>query len=222
MIPCCNLILLSEMKQVITQWPEGYFALPKPYDGCPPGAEEGFGEVYQDNEDYYNMNTNSQNNYLYLIQHNIGLSYTKLYYCNFRSSGGPWPNGSYCIVKQDAPCPGGFQEGSLFWDDENNYNFNYIHGDAPDGVFNSDTLIKYCCRSDGDIATPIPLPNTAPFVLLRQSADGCQQVQGMNVANAWVFTDDENDCNVNCKSGSTPYVEGVRDFRVYYCYYTQQ
>ena len=69
MIPCSNLILLSEMKQVITQWPEGYFALPKPYDGCPPGAEEGFGEVYQDNEDYHNMNTNSQNNYLYLRQY---------------------------------------------------------------------------------------------------------------------------------------------------------
>ena len=148
--------------------------------------------------------------------------YTEISYCNFNSNGGPWPSGSYCIVKLSAPCPGGFEEGYLFWDDENDNNDNYVRGDVPDGTFDTNTLIKYCCRSDGNITTPISLPNTEPFVLLQQSDDGCQQVQGMSVSSEWVFTDDENDCNLNRKSGSTPYVEGARDFRVYYCYYTPE
>ena len=214
--------MLSEIEQTITQWPEGYFALPETRDSnndavCPPGAEEQYAGIYQDNEDDNNMNAVSAGHRLFVFQ---DYDYTYHAYCNFRSNGGPWPNGSYCIVKQDAPCPDGFEEGSIFWDDENDDNENYAFGDLPDGTFDSNTLIKYCCRSDGDIATPIPLPNTVPFALVRQSADGCQQVQGMNVANAWVFTDDENDCNLNRKSGSAPYVEGVRDFRIYYCYYT--
>ena len=216
------LVLLSEMEQTLTQWPEGHFSLPESWDRCPPGAEELDSYIYQDNEDDNNMNAESPGNRLLLFQDR---DYTDLSYCNFPSNanGGSWPNGSYCLVKRSAqPCPDGFEEGSLFWDDENDDNDNYIYGIVPDGTFDSNTLIKYCCRSDGDIATPIPLPNTAPFVMLRQSAGGCQQVQGMNVADAWVFTDDENDCNLNRKSGSTPYVEGVRDFRVYYCYYTRQ
>ena len=210
------------MEQAFPKWPDGPFALPEPWEGCPVGGRyESF--VYQDNDD---TNDNVENavspGYHILLYQDY--DYTEFSFCNFNSvsGSGPWPNGSYCIVKLGTSCPSGFKEGYLFWDDENDNNDNRAGGNIPAGTFDSNTLIKYCCRSDGDIATPISLPNVEPYLLLRQSADGCQQVQGMSVSSEWVFTDDENDCNLNQKSGSIPYVQGIRDFRVYYCYYTPQ
>ena len=52
----------------------------------------------------------------------------------------------------------GFREGEIFWDDEDDGNLNSVTGVLPDGVYNQDTKIKFCCRNDGDYRTAISLP----------------------------------------------------------------
>lgn len=42
----------------------------------------------------------------------------------------------------------GFSSGSVFWDDEDTFNDNSHGGYLPDGTFDSDTKIDYCCRYD--------------------------------------------------------------------------
>ena len=202
-------------------WPNGAFSLPKPKTGCPQqGSAEGY--VYQDTEydtqdpDHYNV---SNPIHLMLKPDSDGV---ETHYCTILSSNSnkQWPNGSYCIAKYGASCPLGFTEGIVFWDDENFESFTESSGVVPRGKYDCDTRIHYCCRSDGSIDTPIVLPTAKPFILLRQSADGCQQVQGMNVTVEWVYLDSEDDNNQNYIQGSAPYIEGTTDYTIYYCYYS--
>ena len=44
-------------------------------------------------------------------------------------------------------CVPGFSQGSLYWDDEDINNSNEKGGVLPDGVYNTNTKIYYCCRS---------------------------------------------------------------------------
>ena len=144
------------------------------------------------------------------------------YYCSFTypSNNTQWPHGSYCIGRYGPSCPDGFTEGVVFWDDENYYSYSITGRVVPSGKYDCDTRIYYCCRSDGSIDTPIVLPTAKPFYLLRQSVDGCQQVQGMNVTMEWVYTDNEDDNNMNYRRGSVPYIEGTTDYTIFYCYYS--
>jgi len=40
----------------------------------------------------------------------------------------------------------GFNEGFLFWDDEDSGNANERGGTLPDGDYTSNTKVYYCCR----------------------------------------------------------------------------
>jgi len=40
----------------------------------------------------------------------------------------------------------GFAEGYVKWDDEDSLNKNDWQGVLPDGVYDEDTLQRYCCR----------------------------------------------------------------------------
>jgi hypothetical protein len=82
-----------------------------------------------------------------------------------------------------------------------------------------DILLNF--RNDGSYTTKIRLPTTNPFYLLRYT-DPCQLVEGMNVREESVFSDDENDSgSINSVSGSHPYgpVNGQTNYRLFYCYY---
>lgn len=177
------------------------------------------GGVFQDNENTANGNAVSPGLHL---SGQFGND-TRVDYCSFTvsSANRDWPQGSYCMPRYSSACPSGFSTGFIFWDDEDEANSNSISGPGvvPSGKFGCSTLVDYCCRSDGAIATPIVLPTATPFYLLQQSVDGCQQVAGANVTREWVFTDDENDNNENRRSGSVPFVEGTFNYRLYYCYY---
>ncbi|XP_078571562.1 uncharacterized protein LOC144859147 [Branchiostoma floridae x Branchiostoma japonicum] len=131
---------------------------------------------------------------------------------------GDWPSGNYCIFKK-GNCPGGFQSGWLFWDDEDDDNKNSVGGELPDGNYDRDTMIRYCCRSDGNVDTPIVLPNRKPFYLFRFKG-GCQQVKHMSVREEWFRWDDEDDDNKDDRRGAYPYDDGgSKNHRLYYCYY---
>ncbi|CAB4014791.1 Hypothetical predicted protein, partial [Paramuricea clavata] len=56
--------------------------------------------------------------------------------------------GQYCIFRRGGTCPKGFDEGFIFWDDEDTNNANRKRGSLPDGVYNSETKIEFCCRND--------------------------------------------------------------------------
>ncbi|XP_066283103.1 uncharacterized protein [Branchiostoma lanceolatum] len=141
-----------------------------------------------------------------------------------RSEGsGNWPRGSYCIFMRHG-CPIGFGIGEVFWDDKDSIdifhkNKNHWKGELPDGIYDHNTLIRYCCRNDGNANTRILLPNRSPFYLFRYM-QGCQQVAGMNVKEEYFHWDDEDDNNGNRRRGWHPYDDGdSNNHKLHYCYY---
>merc|ERR1719226_130215 len=115
---------------------------------------------YQDTEDYYNGNQWNS------TEHFKGFFKRDGFQQNFcvkpkatsNKVDYEWPAGDYCIIKKKA-CPTGFSEGMLRWDDENNENQNgktKAAKNAPDGTFDDNTEMYFCCRSDG--SAPVRLP----------------------------------------------------------------
>ena len=123
--------------------------------------------------------------------------------------------GRYCIFKK-GDCPKGFKEGHVFWDDENDKNINKKGGTLPDGVYDKDTLVYYCCRTDGDKYTSISLPLISPFYLKPFNTSECQQVQGAIATKEFIRFDSGNKDRQN---GSYPYGAGIANHRLFYCYY---
>lgn len=69
----------------------------------------------------------------------------------------------------------GFENGHIQYDDHSPPN---TRGDHPDGEFTTDTLIEFCCRSDGNKDIPIELPTGQKFILWKKNKNGCQKVKG--------------------------------------------
>lgn len=134
--------------------------------------------------------------------------------------------GKYCILKK-GDCPEKFQEGFIRWDDAaswygRNDGKQTINGVLPDGMYDHNTEIRYCCRMDGSASSSIQLPASAPFYLLKYG-DVCQEVEDMIVAEEWVYWSDEKSTNLNTQGGAHPKVIRSRILPVYtklfYCYY---
>jgi len=87
-----------------------------------------------------------------------------------------WPDGKYCIYKKGSSCPTGLDEGFVIWDDENKDNKNSREGVLPEGLFNEDTKIFFCCSTTGSASQEIALPNKAPFLLFAYDSILCQKV----------------------------------------------
>ena len=116
--------------------------------------------------------------------------------------------------------PSGFSNGAIRWDDEDSSNANRKSGSLPDGTYDGDTYMKYCCRSDGSTYTAIDLPTHKPFYLFRYSATRCQQVKNMRVTEEWFYWDDEDSSNNDRKEGAHPKDTGdADDHKIHYCYY---
>lgn len=115
----------------------------------------------------------------------------------------------------------GFEEGSIKWDDEDTKNDNKASGVLPDGDYGKDTVVDFCCRSDGSADKPIELPMREPFFLLKHSSS-CQLVMGMLVTEEWVFWDCEDKENKNLVSGKLPESFVAKDVKLYYCYYIEK
>jgi len=50
-----------------------------------------------------------------------------------------------------------------------------LTGSLPDGVYNRNTRIYFCCRADGPASLAILLPTAVPFYLLKYG-EHCQKV----------------------------------------------
>ncbi|KAJ7390107.1 hypothetical protein OS493_027140 [Desmophyllum pertusum] len=117
----------------------------------------------------------------------------------------------------------GFTETSIYWDNENSNNHNSNSGQLPDGVYGADTLIYFCCRTDGDATDAIILPSVSPFVLFKSNSNLCQQVRGMEATNEFFFYDNEDDLPRNSRvpvGGPRARLLGwSNNIQLDYCYY---
>ncbi|KAM7438653.1 hypothetical protein ABFA07_011865 [Porites harrisoni] len=203
-------------------WPQGTYGLPMTYRGCPVGA--GFrwhhGYRYQEGE----LGNSWSGGYHLGGKKSIWTN--EQTFCMKTQQRGTeydleWGPGQYCIFKK-GDCQEGFDEGFIRWDDENTDNNNNYRGTLPDGKYGKNTLIKYCCRTDGFATNPIILPTDQPFVLFKSNSHQCQQVQGMHAHSEWFKWDTEDwSFSGNEKGGSIPYGEVGRNIKLDYCYYTR-
>ena len=114
----------------------------------------------------------------------------------------------------------GFTEGHIRWDDEDDDNNNSKGGTLPDGTYDEDTIIYYCCRDDGFPSNEIILPTDTPFVMYRYGSHLCQAVRGMDVKLESAFWDTEDDDRNNYSIGKIPSSEIGTNLQLYYCYYS--
>ncbi|CAH1232650.1 Hypp485 [Branchiostoma lanceolatum] len=203
------------------EWPRGSYGLPRTNTGCPVAANARWrdGLRHHDTED--DDNSNQWSSGIHFDGGYGGNMDQKFCMKTEASMGeGNWPAGNYCIFKK-GNCPAGecFQWGKLKWDDEDDDNQNHASGVLPDGIYNRNTEIQYCCRGDGSATTPIVLPSRRPFYLFRFRT-GCQRVADMSVRDEWFRWDDEDDDNANGYYGAYPYGNGGRNHRIHYCYYS--
>ena len=92
-------------------------------------------------------------------------------------------------------------------------------GTLPDGIYNKDTNISYCCRTDGDKLEPVTLPVSNPFYLLAFNTSECQQVNGAIATKEFIRYDTEDDVhNRDQVNGAYPCVKG-KNLTITYCYY---
>ena len=200
--------------RIQAQWPGGTYALPQPSWGCPGGWSRGW--RYQDTEKGHNYKSGEIESKMRV---HVG-RHIKFYYCVKTSNTDndvPWPKGSYCIAKKGS-CPTGFRAGSIYWDDENSHNENKRWGTLPDGRYDRNTLVEYCCRSDGNPQSPIALPTHKPFILYRYGGR-CQKVEGMYYSKLYIRWDDENHRNRDKCGGHHPDATCKRNQTLNFCYY---
>ena len=190
--------------------------------GCPSGGGKypwHRGSRYQDTEDTRNRNDESRP----LTLAGTFTSNIRTYFCTKTSTaydyGVNWPKGSYCIARKGGSCPTGFSNGWISWDDEDSRNSNKVSGILPDGTYNRNTRIDFCCRRDGFPTNKIILPRDRPFYLYRYGSDGCQRVTGMRYRQDWVKWDCEDWRTKNKRRGLIPYVNDWKNIRLFYCYY---
>ena len=110
--------------------------------------------------------------------------------------------------------------GSIFWDYEDTDNRNSVNGTVPSGVYDQDTLIRFCCKTGGDVSAPIALPSHSPFYLFPYTTQ-CQQVQGMDTVAEWVVwrVDRFKYAYLNGNHPDVSYDSTKLDLG--YCYYTK-
>ena len=96
---------------------------------------------------------------------------------------------------------------------------NKYGGQIPDGSYDGNTVIYYCCRKDGYETNPIILPTDSPFVLLKSNTHLCQDVRGMKVRSEWFQWDSEDFLPSNGVGGFPPSSKVDKNVKLYYCYY---
>ena len=92
-------------------------------------------------------------------------------------------------------------------------------GTLPDGEYNEDTKIFFCCRTDGDKKKPMALPLGTPFYLMAFNSSECQQVEGALATQEYIQFDDEDESNKDSSNGAHAYEKGKVNLTISYCYY---
>ena len=207
-------------------WPKGKYGLVKPKYGCPSGSNSVFrtGKRKHDTED---NDANNKWSHTYSLAGYKAKNNMRWEFCIKVSNGKDninydWPKGKYCILRFGNHCPTSFETGEVYWDDEDSRNSNKHSGKMPDGVYDRNTRMFFCCRNDGETSKPIILPTNRPFILMpTQKGRACQSVFRMRVSRQWFRWDDEDDNNKSLIRGeSHPFDEGgPHNHKLYFCVY---
>jgi len=202
-------------------WPEGTYGLMEAATGCP-GSYASWHVGYRK----YDTENNGPHNYFsgdiqQYLSGTFALNDLETNFCMKTQvdNGTAWPSGTYCLLKYNL-CPPGFKSGYIYWDDADSNNHDAAGGTLPDGTYDKNTKIFYCCRKDGSTKTAIHLPRDRQFVLMRYSTT-CQAVYGMNLHEVYVRWDDVDDANEDSSCGAHPYDDGgLNDHRLHFCHYS--
>ncbi|CAC5376173.1 unnamed protein product [Mytilus coruscus] len=209
----------STTAEAVVVWPAGTYSLMKPAVGCP-----GNDVTWLEGSRYYDTEDDQRNNG-YVVSTSMSVvqdqySNIRVHFCTKATTSGSesdWPAGNYCILKYTT-CPTGFTEGYISWDDEDTQNANEKSGTVPSGVYNTDTLIYYCCRNDGSDVAEIRLPIGNPFYLLRYTGL-CQKVKSMSMSEETI-TWECQDGGVKNVGVVKPYEDGfAENIKLHFCYY---
>lgn len=93
-------------------------------------------------------------------------------------------------------------------------------GKLPDGQYDRNTKVEFCCRSDMSADSPMILPVAEPFVLY-QYGSKCQAVEGAELEMDFIkFDSNGGPINKNECTGKHPGVEKCQgDHILYLCHY---
>ncbi|KAK6173923.1 hypothetical protein SNE40_017295 [Patella caerulea] len=216
-------------------WPVGTYGLIATKSGCPAGGVTWHGGArHQDGYTFHrrthypvvyktipNKNAFSAHNHIGGTQgQDITLQFCMKGAKQTTGFDSIWPKGDYCILKY-GDCPGGFQTGSILWDDENKDNHDSSTGSLPDGKYDTDTRIDFCCRNDAVPTGAISLPIDKPFILFRYTR-ACQQVKGMTVTEEFIRWDDYPIRNHDKNTEAHPFDDGGdHQHKLHFCYYAK-
>ena len=118
--------------------------------------------------------------------------------------------------------------GSVRWDDEDFGNVNQHGGILPEGVYDSNTKINYCCQSKGRWFEPIGLPIHRPFYLLPHNSSVSPRCQIVKWTMTWLEYIDYDTVDlgsVDKSYGDHVFLEHIDSgfisgfLRAFYCYY---
>ena len=127
--------------------------------------------------------------------------------------------GSYCIYKKDVLCPNDMDTGWVRWDDEDDNNANKKGGSLPEGSYDKDTHMYYCCQTAGYWYNSIELPVIRPFYLLTSSSNvypKCQMVKWAFSYLEYIVFDTNRQANRDSQAGKHVFLYGRK---LFYCYY---
>ncbi|XP_068755962.1 uncharacterized protein [Montipora capricornis] len=203
-------------------WPLGTYGLPMTKSGCPRGTFWHEGTRYHDTEDVTPENHWSNP---YDLAGKVDKDDMEQKFCMKTLSKTskydlPWPKGKYCIYKK-GNCPEGFGNGYVHWDDEDLNNKNRFTGQLPDGGYDGNTKIEFCCRDDGYATNVINLPTDKPFVLLKSNTHLCQRVNNTKIKEEYFSWDNEDAVpHKTHYKGKHPSLElSANNLKIHYCYY---
>ncbi|XP_033119835.1 uncharacterized protein LOC117119126 [Anneissia japonica] len=212
--------------QIPITWPIGTYSLPMVESkgtGCPDSHFSWkAGSRFQDTENYLSDNHWSDPCHLRgpYKRNDITQNFCSKTVEYEDSYQWEWGEGTYCIFKKGTSCPAGFDEGWIYWNDENTFNSNWLSGELPTGIYDEDTQIYFCCREDGFATNPIYMPIDDVFFLFKKN-HLCQEVAGMTYVEEYMEWDNENEIfDGRTMGGSYPYnTDKSENHILHYCYY---
>ena len=96
---------------------------------------------------------------------------------------------------------------------------NSESGTLPDGEYDTDTEIDFCCSTDGNKDKPVVLPTKEPFYLLAYKFPRCQMVKWAVSTLEWIYYDTQHRRNFDDREGAYPYNAATDHPTIYYCHY---
>ncbi|XP_028406004.1 uncharacterized protein LOC114528541 [Dendronephthya gigantea] len=173
MIKLSVVLLIFTSTTTAAVWPEGQYCLPMPLnEQCPLGWERG----YRVHSTEGNDTIRGEVPYVKRHAHrSLEWGFCCKTRVSYYRSNLKWPQGRYCVFRKGGFCPQEFIEGSIHWDDRDAQNTNRFVGTLPDGVYNQNTQIYFCCRIDGSRMLT-GLPQCYSMILMRFGT--CPTVDG--------------------------------------------